>query len=282
MMNLTSILDSIAVTFNESDSKLLWKIISTVLITIAILLIFNIIKEIVAKSLKKSLKEQQSFMLKKIIQYTGFAVAILFALRNLGIDINAILGAAGILGVVVGFAAQTSVSNFISGLFLLSEKPFTVGDAIQVDAISGVVLSVDLLSVKIRTWDNLYVRIPNQNILQNSVTTLTKYQIRKLDINITISYKEDLEHVRDILMSICQNNTLVLESPAPYFRVDKFSERGIDIIVGAWADRGELLNLKTQLFIEIKKRFTSAKIEIPFQYINVSIAEAQHCREAPS
>jgi hypothetical protein len=88
------------------------------------------------------------------------------ALHQAGLKLGVLPGAAGILTVAIGFASQTSASNLISGLFVIAERPFVVGDIIRVAETTGEVLSVDLLSVKIRTFDNLYVRIPNEGIIR--------------------------------------------------------------------------------------------------------------------
>ena len=121
------------------------------------------------------------------------------ALRELGFDLSVVLGAAGILSVAIGFASQTSTSNLISGLFLMLERPFSIGDVIKVDSTTGEVISIDLLSVKIRTFDNLFVRSPNESMIKTQVTTLTKFPIRRADLQVGIAFKEDIERVKEIL-----------------------------------------------------------------------------------
>ncbi|MFT6270035.1 MAG: small-conductance mechanosensitive channel [Alphaproteobacteria bacterium] len=123
-------------------------------------------------------------------------------MKELGFDLSVVLGAAGIFSVAIGFASQTSASNLISGLFLMMERPFSVGDIIRVESTTGEVISIDLLSVKIRTFDNLFVRIPNESRIKTQVTTLTRFPIRRADLQIGIAYKEDIERVKEILNNV--------------------------------------------------------------------------------
>ena len=152
-------------------------------------------------------------IVRKGIFYTGAFIILITVLRLMGFKLTALLGAAGIAGIAIGFASQTSISNIISGLFLISEKPFAVDDVIKVGDTMGIVLSIDLLSIKIRTFDNLYIRIPNEKIIKEELINVTRFPIRRLNIDISVSYKEDLSKVKGILMEIARNNPYCLENP---------------------------------------------------------------------
>jgi len=133
----------------------------------------------------------------------------------MGFQLSVLLGAAGILSVAIGFASQTSASNLISGLFLIGEGPFAIGDFIRVGTTEGEVLSIDLLSVKLRTPDNLFVRIPNEQLIKSEVVNLTRFAIRRLNLAVGVAYKEDIPRVRHILMQVATDNPLCLNEPAP-------------------------------------------------------------------
>ena len=121
-------------------------------------------------------------LVRRVLFWLVFSLFCVSALREAGFKLSVLLGAAGILSVAVGFASQTSASNFISGLFLTLERPFSVGDVIRVGTTTGEVLSIDLLSVKLRTYDNLMVRIPNETLIKSEMTTLTRFPIRRYDL----------------------------------------------------------------------------------------------------
>jgi len=196
-----------------------------------------------------------------------YGIAGLFtasALMELGFDLSVLLGAAGILTVAIGFASQTSTSNVISGLFLLGERPFAVGDIIRVGGPTGEVLSVDLLSVKLRTFDNLFVRIPNETMVKSEVTNLRRFPIRRIDLQVGVAYKEDLREVRDVLMQVADRNPLCLEEPQPLIIFQGYGDSSINHQFSVWAKTENFLDLRTSIRVEIKEAFDEHGIEIPF------------------
>ncbi|MDR2768078.1 MAG: mechanosensitive ion channel family protein [Treponema sp.] len=261
---------------SESDpAELLLKLAGMVFTVLFIIVVFNLSQYFLGKFLKGKITPERNLMVKKVIRYTGFVLAVLFVFKSMGIDASALLGAAGIAGIVLGFAAQASVSSFIAGFFLLSEKPFSVGDTIRVEGISGVVLSVDLLSVKLRTYDNLFVRIPNETIIKSNLVTVTRFPIRRLDLAFDIAYREDPERVRKILLEIAASNPYCLENPAPFFGIDTFGASGIGVLFNTWFEKNNFWNLKNSILIEIRKSFEEAGIEIPYQKIDINISNAK-------
>ncbi|MDO3377565.1 mechanosensitive ion channel family protein [Geoalkalibacter halelectricus] len=188
------------------------------------------------------------------------------ALRELGFSLGVLLGAAGVLSVAIGFASQTSASNLISGLFLIGERPFSTGDMIRVGNTTGEVLSVDLLSVKLRTFDNLYVRIPNETLIKTEVTTLTRFPIRRFDLQVGVAYKEDIERVRKVLMEVADKNPLCLDEPKPLFIFNGFGDSSLNIQFSVWAKRENFLELRNSMQLSIKRAFDEAGIEIPFPH----------------
>lgn len=208
----------------------------------------------------------RAMLLKRGSYYLVLTLFLISALHELGFNLSVLLGAAGILSVAIGFASQTSASNLISGLFLMAERPFTVGDNIRVGSTTGEVLSIDLLSVKLRTFDNLFVRIPNEALIKSEVTTLTRFPIRRIDVMVGVAYKEDLKKVRAVLDEIADKNPLCLEEPKPLYIFQGFGESSLDIQYSVWAKRENFLNLKNSIHKEIKNTFDEQGIEIPFPH----------------
>jgi small-conductance mechanosensitive channel len=213
-------------------------------------------------------------LLKRIAFYGVLILTSVSVMRELGFDLSVVLGAAGILTVAIGFASQTSASNLISGLFLMMERPFSVGDNIKVGDTVGEVISIDLLSVKVRTFDNLFVRLPNESMIKTEVTTLTKFPIRRADIKVGIAYKEDIEKVKMILKELADNNPMCLEEPAPLFIILGFGNSSVDIQFSVWATRENYLNLKNTVYQDIKEAFDKHGVEIPFPHVSLYAGEA--------
>lgn len=221
----------------------------------------------------------QVMLMQRGVFYSLLILFTLSALHELGFNLGVLLGAAGIVSVAVGFASQTSASNLISGLFLVGERPFSVGDVIRVGSTSGEVLSIDLLSVKLRTFDNLYVRIPNESLIKSEVTTLTRFPIRRYDMLLSVAYKEDLTHVERTLRSVADDNPLCLVDPEPMIIFQAFGESSQDLQFSVWTKRENFGKLKNSLAHQIKQTFDSEGIEIPYPhrslYVNTATSALQ-------
>jgi small-conductance mechanosensitive channel len=211
-------------------------------------------------------------IVRKIISYTGFSLVLIAVLGELGVKLTALLGAAGIVGIAVGFASQTSVSNIISGLFLISEKPFAIGDVIRVGSTTGIIQSIDLLSIKIRTFDNLFVRIPNEKILSSEVTNITRFPIRRMDITFQVDYGQDLSTVHKVLAEIAGANPWSLDDPAPLIMLNEFKESGIEVMLGLWFVKTDFLSLKNSIMQEISSRFADEGIRFAHPRRSVQVS----------
>jgi len=219
--------------------------------------------------LTRRFSAQQGMITGKMIKYGGLVIIFIMVLRELGFELAPLLGAAGIVGIAIGFASQTSVSNVISGLFLIAEQPFVVGDVIRAGSTTGQVLSIDILSIKLRTFDNQFVRIPNETILKSEVVNITRFPIRRADLMVSVAYKEDLGQVKQILKEIARQHPLCLQEPEPLIIFEAFGASSIDLKFAVWATKEDWLKVKNEIQEEIKRRFDAEGIEIPFPHLSI-------------
>jgi small-conductance mechanosensitive channel len=217
---------------------------------------------------------QKGLVVGKLVFYPLLLVILVSVLKELGFSLAPLLGAAGILGIALGFASQTSVSNIISGFFLLAEEPFQIGDLIEVGDVSGVVLTIDMLSVKIRTFDNKMVRIPNEALVKSQFTNVTRFPIRRMDIPVGVSYREDMAKVRSMLLEIAEASTNVLMEPEPLVIFQGYGASSIDFKFAVWTKRESYLEVKNEITEEIKVRFDAEGVEIPFPQVSVNTGSA--------
>jgi small-conductance mechanosensitive channel len=258
--------------FAETHPAVLFKRFVTIVLTVLfIFIVFNLFKIIILKVTKGKINEHRTLMLRKGIQYAAWIIAVLFVFRSLGIDSSAILGAAGIAGVAIGFAAQTSMSNLISGLFLLSEKPCGVGDVITVDETTGVVLSIDLLSVKLRTFDNLFIRIPNETIIRTNLTNVTRFPIRRLEVAFNVPYDENIDRIRSLLLLLAEENRYCLKNPVPFFGINGLDTNGVNLVFYIWFDKSKFWDLKNTFLESMLATFRENAIVFSAQRVAVDI-----------
>jgi len=248
----------------------LWLVLRLLAILVFGLILVKLAVGIVRKFSRSRLSPRTFEIVIKFVRYAGFFLVAVNVAKAAGLDLSALLGAAGIAGIAIGFAAQTSVSNLISGIFLLTEKAYAVGDVLDVGGgIVGIVDSIDMLSVKLRTFDNRLVRIPNETLVKSNIINITRYPIRRLNINISITYNDDIEKARRVLLETAEANPWVLRSPAPFFIVEGFGASGIDLFLGVWFPKDNFVDTKNSMLLDIKKRFDEEKIEFAFQTLTV-------------
>lgn len=210
-----------------------------------------------------NLHPQQHLILRSAVRYGLIVVTVIWTLSLLGIDLSVLFGAAGILTVALGFASQASASNLISGLFLMFESHFVVGDIITVGDITGEVTSIDPLSVKVRTFQNLAVRIPNETMLKANVTNLSGYPVRRYDLKLMVGHSEDLAKVGRVLNEAAAGIEICLQEPKPLIIFLGWEERGLALQFSVWATRQNYLDLLNRIHIEVRRAFDANGIVVP-------------------
>ncbi len=251
------------------NNQLLPNIIPIALYIVVGSIILKIMLKIVERSGQKKLNPQTKMLLRKTVRFVGIFIISVMVLDTLSVPLSALLGTAGIATVAIGIASQNSMGNLISGIFLLTEQSFQVGDIIEVSTYIGTVTSVDLLSVKIRTFDGLHLRIPNETLIKSEIITITKNPTRRVPLSIGISYFDDIDTVKGILFSVADTEPLALKDPAPFFMVSGYGESSINLFFAVWGKTTDFALLKTALLTEIKKQFDLNNIEIPFPHITL-------------
>lgn len=228
-----------------------------------------LIKKLLTKFVKNKFSPQSEQLIVRLVYYVCLLILFVSVLNEFGFKLSALLGAAGVFGIAIGFASQTSVSNIISGIFLISEKPFVVGDLIEVNSIRGEIQSIDLLSLKLKTPDNQFVRVPNETMIKTEVINITRYPNRRVNITVGVDYNEDLKKVRGILAEIAQQEPLALQDPEPLIMVDKFGDSSIDFFFGVWGRTEDYVELKNNLMIRIKESFDANNVVIPYPHVSL-------------
>ena len=228
---------------------------------------------------QQRLTRHQRVLFRRLVFYTILGVAVALALQQSGFQIGVLLGAAGILTVALGFASQTSASNVISGLFLLAERPFELGHFIEVDNVRGEVVGIDLLSVKLRSLDNLYIRVPNETLIKTRVTNFTRFPVRRLDLPIGVAYGEDLERVRGVLLTLVDANPDCMEEPEPFVHLMQFGASSVDLQLSFWVLGADLRQVRSDVLLAVKAAFDREGIEIPFPH--TTLYAGQHSEPIP-
>ncbi len=203
----------------------------------------------------------------KFAGYVFIAVGLYIALKMVGIDLSSLALVAGAIGVGVGLGLQNVISNFVSGLIILAERPIALGDRVEVDGVAGKVTQIKLRSTTVVTNDNISIIVPNSNFVTNTVVNWShgdpKVQIR---LPIGVAYGTDPEKLRRVLLEVAAAHPKVLKSPEPNVYFEAFGDSAMNFELGVWT--AEMLSsprrFRSELNFAMEKALRENGIQIPF------------------
>ncbi|MEN6377978.1 MAG: mechanosensitive ion channel family protein [Methanofastidiosum sp.] len=243
------------------------KIFPYVLATVMVILSILIAKG-VSMGLRRRLKDKFDKdilgLLLKGSYYGIIILAIILILPILNINTSGLLVAGGVTGIVLGFASQSIVSNFMSGLFIMAERPIKIGSQVEIDNVKGFVEDVGLMSTILRNYDGLYIRIPNEKVFTTNIINISTNIARRLEYTIGIRYSDDADKAIKIIADLIEDHPFVLKNPKPDIYVDELGENSVNVVVKAWAPVTQWYSTKKELLWKIKTNLEKEGIHVPF------------------
>lgn len=240
-----------------------------VLLLTAVLIGERYVRRFLAKRVlsRTHLDPSLQYAVSRIVGYCFIALGFFIALKTVGIDLNSLAFVAGAVGIGVGFGLQNIISNFVSGLILLAERPVAIGHRIEIGGVAGQVTQISLRSTTVVTNDNITIIVPNSDFITSPVTNWSYGDPKvRFRLPVGVAYGSDVEKVRRVLLEVAVTNPSVLKEPAPAVFFDGFGDSSLDFELGVWtADRARNpRRFRSELFFAIERAFREHDIEIPF------------------
>ena len=239
-------------------------IVLAVLVLIIGYIVIRIMSLTLERYVAKKIKKDNAELAYRFIFYPLLTVLVLTVLSILHINITSFVATAGVLGIILGFAAQSTVSNIISGIFLLADDNFEIGDIVEIDKIIGVIVDIGFMFTKIRTWDNLYVTLPNKVVADSKVINISKYDIRRILLNFTVNYGEDIDKVRKVSLKAANDDVDVVDDPKSNFVILNMGNDGINVRLEAWVPAKIYWPIERRLTESLNRNLQDAGIELPY------------------
>ncbi|MDI3539134.1 MAG: hypothetical protein PWR29_1382 [Methanolobus sp.] len=259
-MNVTE-----TISFLPETPETVLKIIGAILVLIIAIGMGKALTIYLQRSLKDKVDKGHLDIILKVGYYGLITlVIVVFILPLTGIESSGLLVTGGVFGIVIGFASQSIVGNLISGFFIIVERPIKIGDQINIANNIGFVEDINIFSTIIRTYDGLYMRIPNQTVFTANITNYVANVTRRFEYVVGIRYSDDAEEAIRIIREIIDNEPFALKDPSPGLFVDTLGDNAVNIIVRIWAPITEWFEMKTRLLWVIKKTLEENGIEIAF------------------
>lgn len=251
---------------NITEEKLL-EYLSKALVCVAVIVIGYIITRLIIGILRKILNKSrmdgtaEGFVLSvlKVIFY--FIVAVT-ALGTIGVNVASLITALGAAALTAGLALQDLLKNVVSGLVILINKPFVSGNILDFEGVKGTVEEINIFSTTVHTLDNKLVTIPNSRLTSNNVVNCTMVEQRRVDCTFSVSYDDDIDKVREIILNLMATNEMILKDPEPTVRVGEHLDSGVQIKVL----HGQLLMITMRFISSCKKMSRKSLIKTVSQF----------------
>ena len=248
-------------------------IIAAVIILLATYVIGRILSVVVMRILAGKVEVSNSAFLAKLAKWLTYFVGIVAASPFLHIDFSGLMVAGGIVAIAIGFASQNTLSNFVAGVLLMFERPVGTGDNISVNGIQGYVEDIGLLSTTIRTYEGIFVRIPNESMFSSAITNYVAHIARRFDYTIGIRYSDDANKAIKVIKEVIAMHPYALVNPAPSVYVDELSASSIIIKIRIWSPSGFWWDVRTDMLWKMFQALRKAGIDIPFPQLTLWTGE---------
>ncbi len=225
------------------------------------------------KSLEKSrLSDLVSEFLARLLTILLYVVVLLVFVASLGVEVDSVvLGLSAVIGLILGFGMQDTVTNLTSGVWIAALRPMDIDEIVEVAGHFGVVKAVGMMSTEIRTFDNQHIIIPNRLIWGSPIVNHSRMPTRRAAVDVGISYKSDLQKAIKVCIDLMKSDPRVLEEPGPSVIVMGYGDSSIDLQLRAWTNTDDLWPVIWDIRSGISKAFAENGIEIPFPQRDVHI-----------
>ncbi len=232
-------------------------------------------KRVVAKTLKRTPLEQSLTEFASSLSFFAiFGFFFLAALSSFGVETTSLVAALGAIGFAIGLSLQRTLSNFAAGLLILTQRPFKVGDFIDGAGISGTVKSIGLFSTELAELDNVEITVPNSKLCDDVIKNYSANKLRRIDLQLGISYEAEITEASSALLSIIKNQELILSKPEPSVSVRELADSAVVLEIRAWTKTENYWPTRYEILEKIKVEMDRKSIEIPYPQAVVHLKES--------
>ncbi|GAA6136450.1 mechanosensitive ion channel [Arenicella sp. 4NH20-0111] len=240
-----------------------------ILLAIAIFLIGKRIARAITNLAVKTMRKQEVDIeligfIDSLLYWGLFAVIVVAALGQLGIQTASFVAILGAAGLAIGLALQGSLSNFAAGVLIILLRPFRVGEFVDIAGTAGTVHTIKIFTTELRTGDNKAVIIPNARVLDSNITNFSSTGSRRVDMVIGIGYDDDIDKARDVIKGLIAADSRILSEPAPIVAVTELADSSVNFIVRPWVCSADYWGVHNDMIENIKKSFDKEGISIPY------------------
>ncbi|MDX1616244.1 MAG: mechanosensitive ion channel family protein [Candidatus Promineifilaceae bacterium] len=256
-------------------SDLLAEAVADLVVSLVVFGLFWLFWRVVNRLLKGLLRRTRldrtaTSFIETVVKFGYFSIALIYTLGAAGIDTSAVLASLGIAGLTIGFAARDALSNVISGVLIFLDRPFVIGDLVEIEDRYGRVDRITLRSTRVVTRDGKMLAVPNTEIINKTVISYTNFPHLRLDVDVTVGVSEDLGRVRQLLLDLVADDPDYLSAPPPRIAVTGLNDYNVALQLQVWLDdETKHIEKRFELREGIFVALTTAGVDMPFETIQL-------------
>ncbi len=250
------------------------------LITALVILIVGwILTKVIVGSFKRGLKKTK--LPELVVEFLGkflsallYVAVILLAIRALGIGVGSVvLGLSAVIGLVLGFGMQDTLTNLAAGVWIAALRPIDIGEVVEVAGKTGKVNVVGIVSTELLTPDNVLITVPNKLVWGSVITNYSRMPTRRVNVDVGVAYGTDLNKAVEAAMNLMRNNPMILDEPEPSVSITTLADSSINLQLRAWVKTEDYWTVKGDLTKAIYELYGQKGIEIPFPQVDVHVRD---------
>ncbi len=231
----------------------------------------RILKRSLARA--KKINDLMARFILQLVNIVGWIFLIIAFLQHMGLNMGPVLAGLGITGVILGFAFQETIGNLLSGVMIVINAPFRIGDYIEAGAFSGTVTDMDMICVILSTPDNKKITMSNKLVWSNPIVNYSNIERRRVELSVSVAYGTDLQVVRDVVWKMLNSYSEILPEPAPVVEVNKLNTSSVDFVVRPWTKPVDYWKVYWRFNGEILGKLTEVGVSVPFNQLDVHIID---------
>jgi len=249
-------------------------------VAVAIMMVFFLVwfltRWVLRLTLRRKIDETSFSFVETTVKAFLFVIAAISALDSAGINTSALLTSLGIAGLTIGFAARDALSNLISGILIFIDRPFLLGDLVQIEGTYGKVSRITMRSTRVVTPEGLMLAVPNTEIINKTVASYTNFPHLRIDVGVTVGVGENIEKVRQLLMEVAKSDPSMMSEPAPRVVVTGLNDYNIAMELQVWLDdERRHVEKRFELREKIFNVLTRAGVDMPFETLQLQPVEVR-------
>lgn len=264
------------VTLGDWLAEVMVGVIVGLIIFAAFYLIWRLVGLFFGPLLRRRFDETAVAFIETVLKYGILTIGLVSALESAGIRTSAVLASLGIVGLTIGFAARDALSNLISGILIFLDRPFVIGDLVELEGYYGRVERITLRSTRIVTSDGRMLAVPNTEVINKTVASYTNFPHLRLDIPVTIGVEESISRAREILLDLILHDSDYLDTPAPRVVVRALNDYNVQLELQAWLqDEREHVEKRSALTEKVFETLTAAGVHMPYETVQLAPLEVR-------